>query len=176
MLTTNAETGIIGNMRRLPRAAAAVVLAAMALGLTACVTAPQSASCVDWVLFDSPEDAAADAGAVVIARVDSQDSTATMYGAKVNVWKLEVSTWLKGEGDDTILVASSPRTCEAGSPYPDGDPLDTDDEVVVFLAKSQGDPAPISGYTGEWTTITGYQGVIPATAEGGMPAEWPPNI
>lgn len=142
---------------------AAVVLAAGLLTGCSSMSLGQSSSCVDWVVFDTPEDAAADADGVVIGRVVGEAGTTRLYDQDMNVWRVAVDSWVRGDGASEIDVASSPRTCEEGSPYPDGDPLDAAGDVMIF----------VRDVDGAFQTITGYQGVIPATTDGELPAEWP---
>lgn len=152
-------------MRRRTLLAGSFLLAALALtGCGAFGIGGTSGTCVDWVLYDTPQDAAANADAVVIGRVPSLDATTRLYDLDVHVWNVEVESWVQGEGEaDEISVVSAPRTCETGSPYPDGDPLETDDEVMLFLS-----------YEGNSVrTITGYQGVIVAPADRTLPDAWP---
>lgn len=155
-----------GGMRLRSTVGTATVLVVAIAALSGCgLVTPVSSACADWVWFDTPVDAAADADAVVIGRVLEQDGTAARYGVDAGVWTFEVSSWVQGAGGDVISVVSSPRTCEAGSPYPDGDPMSTHDEVMVFL---RGDGE-------EFDTITGLQGVILAPVAPGIPVDWPPT-
>lgn len=143
----------------------ALVVFGLTAVLSGCVgVAPTTATCVDWVWFDSPAAAAADADRVVIGTVDGLVGTRERYGEAANVWDVAVSDWIVGTGGARIEVVSSPRTCESGSPYPGGDPLETDREVMIFLR----DSGP-----GVADTITGLQGVIPAPKEREVPADWP---
>ncbi|HEV6951755.1 MAG TPA: hypothetical protein VKY86_00760 [Promicromonospora sp.] len=109
-------------------------------------------ACVDWVRFDTPADAAADAAFVVRGRVLEQDGSARLHGAAAHRWLLEVDAVLVPEpspeepdagpaaahtavvpavvgpievrAGDTVAVVSTPETCTPGGAYPDGDPLD----------------------------------------------------
>src|SRR5688572_13091022 len=136
--------------RRAPALALLTVFGAIALaGCTPPVTSTQ---CVDWVLFDTPADAAADADAVVLGTAGERAGSTNLYGQEVNVWSVDVSEWVQGDGDGSIEVVSVPRTCESGAPYPDGDPLDGAGELLLFL-RADG---------GRWQTITPYQGALPA--------------
>lgn len=144
---------------------AAAVVAGLGLvcGLSGCAQPViESSACVDWVLFDSPADAAAEADGLVTGHVVQRSSPIRQYGVDVNVWTVEVDSWVIGSGDDEIHVASSPRTCESGSPYPDGDPLDTDEDVMIFIQELDG----------RMQTLTGFQGVIPAPIDGNIPDAW----
>ena len=69
-----------------------VALAAGLAGLlSGCSNEPRSYSCVDWVWFDTPGEAAADAEGVVIGRVANTAGTVDSYGERANVWNVEVS-------------------------------------------------------------------------------------
>ncbi|WP_461474474.1 hypothetical protein [Microbacterium sp. HJ5] len=141
------------------------VVIGLATVLSGCVAVPPTSStCVDWVWFDTPDAAAADADRVAIGTVDRLAGTRERYGETANVWRVSVSEWIVGNGEKAIEVVSSPRTCESGSPYPYGDPLDTDGEVMLFLRDSG---------QGVADTITGLQGVIPAPESREIPADWP---
>ncbi|MCH6231587.1 hypothetical protein MK786_12625 [Microbacterium sp. CFH 31415] len=152
-------------MRRMLRPLSALCIGVAAAGLTACGgELIQQEQCVDWVWFETPLDAADDAHAVAIGRVTGQAGTVSSYGETSNVWTFEVEEWVAGDGADVIEVVSLPRTCETGSPYPDGDPLDTDADVMVFLRQQDADSAQ---------TITGLQGVIRGDGAAEVPDAWP---
>ena len=122
------------------------------------------AQCVDWVVFETPADAAADSDAVVLGTVAGSEGSTELYGQEVAVWTIEVSEWVQGgAGDRSIDVVSVPRTCERGAPYPDGDPLAGASELLLFL-RADGE---------RWQTITPTQGVLPAPVDGEVPAVWP---
>lgn len=146
------------------RAVTAVLLAGLgASSLSACAGSPTAGMCVDWVWFDTPADAAADADAIVRGAVTGRASSMSLYGQEVTVWQVEVAEWQKGEGDPQIDVVSVPATCESGAPYPDGDPMAADGDVLLLL-RADGP---------RWQTLTPYQGVLPATPNGALPTEWP---
>ncbi|HEY0238207.1 MAG TPA: hypothetical protein VGC37_06145, partial [Friedmanniella sp.] len=82
------------------------------------------------------------------------------------VHEVAVHEVLKGElpGPGQVPVASTPVTCTGGDDvYPDGDPLDVEGRVIVFLTTSE------SGDT--WRTLTPTDGVLPVPAEGRLPFE-----
>jgi len=148
---------------------AATVL--VVLALTGCSgIATQSGQCVDWVAFDTPAKAAADAAVVAIARVQQRTDDTELYGEKAHVWDVAVDRVLHGDGiaaGDRVDVASTPETC-SGSAYPQGDPFETissAESVVLLLDRDPG---------GQWRTITPWQGVVPAVGNG-MPDVWPPG-
>lgn len=149
-------------------------------------------ACVDWVFFETPREAAADAGAVLLGTVVEQDGTAPLFGVESNRWVFDVEEVLdrpeparggfepppelEVSAGDRIAVVSTPETCSGDSAYPDGDPLDpatgraaADGTVIVLL--SGGDGA-VEG-SDELRLITPYQGVLTPAADGGLPAEWP---
>jgi hypothetical protein len=149
--------------RRLSTALAALSALGATAALSGCFPSEESAACADWAHYDSPADAAEDADAVAFGTVVDQAGTTELYGYVVHVWVVEVDEWLQGTGDTTIEVVSTPRTCETGSPYPDGDPLDGAGDVLLLLT-ADGD---------RWQSLTGFQGVVPAPADGRMPTAWP---
>ena len=110
-------------------------------------------ACVDWVRFDSPQDQYAQAGLVGIGMPVGLDGETSIYGYKATKHLIQVERALKGEpGDGVLRIASTPVTCTAGGEsYPDGDPLDTDERLIIFAARQGSD----------WFTLTPAQGVLP---------------
>lgn len=110
-------------------------------------------ACVDWVRFESPQDQYDHAGLVLIGEPAGKDGETSIYGYKATTHLIKVEQVLKGEpGDGTIRISSTPMTCTAdGESYPDGDPLDTDQRVIIFASKQGTD----------WFTLTPAQGVLP---------------
>src|SRR5690606_2103926 len=97
-------------------------------------TAEEGQSCVSWVSFDD-DDARSDASEIVVeAVVQGRAGERAMFGAQASVWDVEVTAVRKGDvaAGDHLEVASTPVTC-SGATYPDGDPLDTADPLVLFL-------------------------------------------
>lgn len=108
-------------------------------------------TCVDWVRFDTPQDQYDNAGVVLIGKSVGQVGETTIYGHKATTHVVEVEQVLKGEpGTGTLRISSMPPTCTGGEPYPDGDPLDPNQRVIIF-AIQQG---------GQWFTMTPTQGVL----------------
>lgn len=194
-------------MSRSARQACTAVLAlAMAAGLAGCASAepvattdpattepvqPPGVACVDWVHFETPRDAAADAGAVLRGTVVERDGTAQLYGVEANRWLVDVEEVLErpdpARSDvepqpelmvspgERIAVVSTPETC-SGSLYPEGDPLDPAtglgdaDGTVIFLLSAAGG----TGEGGEgFHLITPFQGVVTPASGGTLPPEWP---
>lgn len=110
-------------------------------------------ACVDWVRFESPQDQYDHAGLVLIGEPAGKDGETSIYGYRAATHLIKVEQILKGEpGDGTIRITSTPMTCTAdGESYPDGDPLDTDQRVIIFANKQGAD----------WFTLTPAQGVLP---------------
>jgi hypothetical protein len=149
-----------------------------------------SEACVDWVHFRTPDEAAADAGVVLRGSVVERDGTAPMFGAEANRWLFDVEKVLarpepsggvepppevEVSPGDRIAVVSTPETCSAGGPYPDGDPLDPatgpggpGGSVIVLLSDGDG-----QGGEGDLHLITPFQGVLVPGAGGSLPGEWP---
>lgn len=94
-------------------------------------------------------------------------SSAQFNGASANVWSVEVTEWLKGDGSDRIEVLSPPSACGASTdPYLGEDPLETAARrgpSALFLVETE------SG----WQTISPVQGIVDVTPEGEIPTEWP---
>ncbi|WP_146068857.1 hypothetical protein [Arthrobacter sp. ZGTC131] len=111
-----------------------------------------SETCVDWVRFATPQDQYDHAGMVLIGKSLSQAGETSIYGYRATTHLVEVERVLKGNhGSGNLSISSMPQTCTGGESYPDGDPLDTDQRVIIF-ANQQG---------GEWFTMTPAQGVLP---------------
>ena len=108
-------------------------------------------SCVDFVLFANPQDEYDNAGLVLIGKSVSQAGETTIYGHQATTHLVEVEQILKGNpGRGNLRITSTPETCTPGGSYPDGDPLDTAERVLIF-ANNQG---------GQWFTATPTQGVV----------------
>jgi hypothetical protein len=109
-------------------------------------------ACVDWVRFETPQDQYDSAGLVLIGESVSREGETSIYGHMATTHVVEVEEVLKGNpGDGNLRITSTPPTCTVGGSYPDGDPLDTAERVIIFASR-QGD---------EWFTITPAQGVLP---------------
>ncbi len=139
------------------RAAAAALLCGLLVAPTAgCVTAY---GCASWVDFEDEESRVAESGLVVDVEVVGRDGTEPMFGADAHAWAAEVRTVVADDdGDvrvgDRLRLVSTPDTCAAGGLYGDGDPLDTTDEVRVYLRQSDTDAEA-------WELLTPFQGVGP---------------
>ena len=109
-------------------------------------------ACVDWVRFATPQDQYDNAGVVLIGRSVGRAGETSIYGSKATTHVVEVEQVFKGNpGEGNLRISSMPPTCTGGETYPDGDPLDTAERVIIFATK-QG---------GEWFTSTPAQGVLP---------------
>ncbi|MDR7380654.1 hypothetical protein J2S48_000169 [Promicromonospora iranensis] len=155
-------------------------------------TDPPGTTCLDWISFESPREAASAAGAVLLGTAVEQAGTVELYGVDANRWTFDVERVLERpeplrtgaeqppelpvSAGDRIPVVSTPETCTAGGAYPDGDPLDPatgrgaeDGTVIVILSGAWGGEGEIE----EPSLITPYQGVLTPTADGALPPEWP---
>lgn len=147
---------------RVARLAGAVVVLALAQSLTACTT---EHVCVSPHWYDSVDELADDADLVVTGQVIGTDGTERLYALDATVHVVEVDRVLKGDIEaGELRVVSTPETCSGGRGlYPDGDPLDTDDEVQMFLHRDKT----------FWRTQTSLQGVVPIPADGTLPWDGP---
>lgn len=149
--------------RALVRAAVTTLLLATVGGCTTVFDGAET--CVSWVDFATPADAWVRADLVVVGRVVADAGSERVYGTSARVHRVEVDRVLSGDPPAREMdVVSVPVTCETGGPYPNGDPLDVDDPVVVFLHHDQD--------ADRWWTLTPRHGVVPATADGDVPAAW----
>ncbi|MHC9046441.1 hypothetical protein ACYX8G_17780 [Microbacterium saperdae] len=136
--------------------------------MAACAGSPfvTSETCIDWVWFETPADAAAESDAVLLGRIVDQAGTSNYLDIPATTWNVEVDSWLDGggEGDGEIVVTSLPRSCgdtrDIMSERQGGEP------VILFLRDAS------SG----WEIITPLQGVVPAGPDGGIPTVWPDAI
>jgi hypothetical protein len=109
-------------------------------------------ACIDWVRFETPQDQYDKAGVVLIGKSVSHAGETSIYGSKATTHFVEVELVLKGDpGDGNLRISSMPPTCTGGESYPDGDPLDTNQRVIIFATKQGAD----------WFTMTPAQGVVP---------------
>ena len=140
---------------------ATVLAAGLGTGLTGC-SSPKV--CVSWAMIETPRAAFNEAAIVVVGTLTPTGNTVRLFGEKAAVYDVGVSHVLKGDLDEGALltIASTPPTCSGEQVYPDGDPLDTDDEVVLFL-NSGGDRE--SNPSGSWHTITPYAAALPVTSQ-----------
>jgi hypothetical protein len=143
----------------------AVAAAASLLSLSGCAIPGlvTTATCIDWVYFETPADAADDADAVVLGSITGQAGSTSYEGMTANIWTVEVDDWLKGDGADRVDVVSLPRSC--GDTDDNMARFSAVDEVVVFL-RDAGDG---------WEGITPWQQALPAE-DGGYPEDWPDDL
>ncbi|MFC4626787.1 hypothetical protein ACFO6V_00990 [Promicromonospora alba] len=156
-------------------------------------------ACVDWVLFETPAEAASGAGVALRGTVVEQDGTAQMYGVDANRWLVTVeevlerpdppSGYPQAEPElevspgEQIAVVSTPETCSVRG-YPGGDPLDPasglggeDGSVIILLSAALGDGlgdgSAEEDDVDDFHLITPYQGVLTPAKDGALPSEWP---
>jgi hypothetical protein len=124
------------------------------------VTDGGAVACVDWVWFETPEDQYDNAPVVLIGKSVSLAGESTIYGSKATTHLIEVERVLKGDPEDgNLRISSMPPTCTVGETYPDGDPLDTAERVIIFATK----------HGAEWFTMTPAQGVLPFPQGSNLP-------
>lgn len=69
---------------------------------------------------------------------------------------MQIDEVLKGDvSPETTRVTSMPITCTEGNQYPDGDPLDTNERIIVFASTSNG----------EWFTLAPRDGTLPYSTD-----------
>lgn len=109
-------------------------------------------TCVDWVRFESPQDQYDQAGAVMVGRSVGEDGKTVIYGYQATGHVVQVEQVLKGSpGTGNVRILSVPQTCTGSNSYPNGDPLQAAERVIIF-ANQQGK---------DWVTMTPEQGVLP---------------
>ena len=127
-----------------------------------CSLLPKATSeiCVDWIRFETSQAQFDHAPLVLIGRPVRADGQTDIYGYRANVYLIEVETVLKGDpGPAPLRIASTPPTCSAGVPYPDGDPLASTKRMLIYANQHD------SG----WITQTPTQGVVPFDAGAPLP-------
>lgn len=127
-----------------------------------CSLLPPAASetCVDWIRFETHQAQFDHAALVLIGKPVRVDGETLIYGYKANVHLMEVETVLKGDpGPEPVRIASMPTTCSAGVSYPDGDPLERSQRMLIFASKQEGG----------WFTQTPTQGAVPFEAGEPLP-------
>lgn len=138
----------------------ALVAALLATTLTGCGVSTHT--CVSWVWFDTPQAVYDDARLVVRAEVGDVVGTRHVLGVDSPVHRVEVVEVLKGESPGPQFdVASTPVTCTGGDDFLEGDPLEVDGEVILFLFDLDGG----------WRLLTPVQGVLPWPPDGTLPFE-----
>lgn len=128
--------------------------------LTGCVRVE---GCPGWVDFETPQDMYDGAQVVLLGRPTSDAGDRDVFGRPAAVHRVLVADVLKGELEaDLVEVASTPVTCSGeNDAYPDGDPLDVEGEVILFLTDSEGG----------WRLMTPFDGVLPIPDDGVLPFE-----
>jgi len=144
---------------------AAVVGVAAILLLSGCSSNEMTVgTCVSWVDVSDPQDAFDSAEVVVVGTAEPSEKTASVYGVDAAVHTVNVTNVISGDLEPgSIEVVSTPVTCMGDEVYPDGDPLDVDGDVIVFL--DQGD------IEGAWSLITPFDTVLALPDDGSLPFE-----
>ena len=121
---------------------------------TGCDLIPVSGAetCVDWVWFETPQAQYDNASMVLIGNSVGVDGETSIYGYEATTHLIKVERVLKGDpGDGPLRISSTPQTFTGGESYPEGDPLQTDQRVMIFATQRDN----------EWFTMTPAQGVLP---------------
>lgn len=150
-------------MTKVRRVGVVLGVVALAAGaLTGCV----SQGCPGWAGYDTPPDAADAADAVVFGNVRELASTGSLFGAPANVWSVEVTEWVKGDGPESIEVLSPASQCGASDdPYFGVDPFEaamSHTTSVILLSERE------SG----WMGLNPSQGIVELSPTGDIPLEW----
>ena len=148
-------------------AASAVMIASVALASCAPWGFGETVACPSWVHFETPADAVEESDAVFIGTVLESAGTQHHMEVEMSAWTVRVDTVLAGDAVDegeSVRVVSMADPCSGEAVYDDGDPLDAVSEQRLLFTNS---------YEGERWTLTPYQGVLPAPADGEIPEEWP---
>lgn len=123
------------------------------------------ATCVDWVRFDSVQAEFDDASLVVVGKPVREDGTTRVYGYEAQAHLVDVERVLKGDAEEgTLRISSMPQTCGEDEAYPEGDPLDTGESLLIFARD----------YEGDWYTLTPTQGVHAFDPQADLPFDTTP--
>lgn len=135
------------------------------LAMSGCSVEPEGEEetymCVSWSDLSDPQAAFDEADAVIIGRSSPASGVTRMFGVDAGVHEVEVLQVFKGEVAAVALIASTPETCTTGAPYPSGDPLDAQGDLLLFLTEPSDDTP--------WSTLTPFDGVRSAPGDGSLP-------
>lgn len=133
---------------------------------SATLTGCTSYGCPAWAGYETPRDAARAADAVVFGHVRELASTGSLFGAPANVWSVEVTEWVTGDGPDRIEVLSPPSQCgPSEDPYFGDDPFE---EAISHAASV----VLLSEWENAWMGLSPGQGIVEVTPAGEIPLEW----
>ncbi|MGO3886944.1 MAG: hypothetical protein ACTJHU_11675, partial [Mycetocola sp.] len=122
--------------RALRLTAAAALVLGTTLGTSGCAVfgGGEAESCVDWPSLTTEQERTDAAELVIIGTVGERSGDERMFGVSANAWDVTVSEALKGDAEagSTIRVVSTPETC-TGATYSNGDPLETETPIVLYL-------------------------------------------
>ena len=141
----------VGDRRTRRTVLGAVVAAALVVAVSSCSSQSTAASCADWVDFTGAQEMSDAADIVITSESVTRDGTEVLLGVDAHAYEVVVETVEQGDATpgETIRVISTPDTCGPSSPYADGDPLDVDRPVRLYL----GPAGP------GWSTLTPFDGV-----------------
>lgn len=147
--------------RRLATVVLLVAAASIAGGCAAAV------GCPSWAAYATPLDALEEASAAVRGHVGERVGSEPLNGGSANVWEVEVTEWIKGEGAERVEVISPPSACGVSDdPYFGPDPFETAaefDTAIVFMSeRAEG-----------WMALSPGQGVVEPGPDGTLPTAWP---
>ena len=156
-------------MPRPGRIGTAVAVAIAAVSLTSCASwgPVEAVACPSWVHFETPADAVEESDAVFVGTVLESAGTQHHMEVEMSAWTVRVDRVLAGDAVDegeSVRIVSMADPCSGEAVYDEGDPLDAVGEHRLLFTNS---------YEGERWTLTPYQGVLPAPADGEIPEEWP---
>lgn len=121
-------------------------------------------TCVSWAVYETPNEAFEAAALVVSGTVAPARATRDVFGYQAAVHKVRVAQVLKGDAVEgsTVEVAATPETCGGGEVYPNGDPLDVDGTLTLFLIESES--------SGQWRLLSPFSGVLAGDETGASPS------
>ncbi|MCU1530883.1 MAG: hypothetical protein JWO49_454 [Arthrobacter sp.] len=136
-------------MRRPVRTAAIGLLTCALMAGCSYLPGARTETCIDWVRFGTPQEQFEQAGLVLVGKPVGEDGETNIYGYLARIHLVEAESVLKGEtGPEPLRIASMPVTCSGGTSYPDGDPLDGNQRMLIYANQQDG----------YWFTMTPAQG------------------
>ncbi|WP_146085359.1 hypothetical protein [Rathayibacter sp. AY1G1] len=135
------------------RVAAALTTGAALLTAAGCAPAVQTSGCPGWAYFGSAEARYEVAEAVITTASTRASGTQSVFSVAASAYMVTVDETEKGPfiAGETIRVVSMPDACSGTDLYPDGDPMDTDQPLRLYLRSGNG----------FWATLTPLEGAEP---------------
>lgn len=135
------------------RFAATLTIGAALLTDAGCAPAVQTSGCPGWAYSGSAEARYEAAEAVITTLSPRASGTQEVFDVAASAYMVTVDETEKGSpiAGETLRVASTPDSCSGTNLYPDGDPMDTNQPLRLYLSSGNG----------FWATLTPLEGAEP---------------